>query len=93
MMGVMECMCGCGQQVPKGNKSFVNRMHQWEWMEAGGAAQIGALQPLEAKQDGGRRAGAQARDSGRLADMAEKGREQQARMYEEWKQRRGDARP
>jgi hypothetical protein len=87
----MECRCGCGQQVPKGNKAFVDRMHQYDWLAAGGAAEIGALEPLEARQEGGRIAGKIAKTSGRLAEMTDKAREQTARDYEEWQRRRSEA--
>lgn len=62
----MECKCGCGQIV-KGKRVFVNKEHQLIWMAAGGAREIGALQPLEAKQLGGQIAGRIGVQSGALA--------------------------
>jgi hypothetical protein len=52
---------------------FVNKEHQIEWLLNGGAKELNALQPLEAKVKGGEIAGQQAADSGRLAEAAQKG--------------------
>lgn len=66
------CRCGCGQPV-KGKRVFVNKEHHLQWMVAGGASQMNALQPLEAKQLGGHVAGTSAVENGRLAEAAKKG--------------------
>ncbi len=46
-----DCKCGCGQAVKSGRK-FINLEHQMEWMLAGGASQLNALQSVEGKQAG-----------------------------------------
>ena len=66
------CNCVCGQSV-KGSRVFVNKEHQLDWMLRGGAKELNALQPVEAKARGGETAGTQAALSGRLQDAAEKG--------------------
>ncbi len=66
------CKCGCGQQV-KGKRVFVNKEHQLAWMFAGGAKEMNALQPLDAKQQGGRTTGQEAALSGRLKQAGLKG--------------------
>jgi hypothetical protein len=66
------CRCGCGESV-RGKRVFVNKEHQLRWMHAGGAREIGALQPLEAKAEGGKTAGAAAAASGRLKEASRKG--------------------
>lgn len=62
----MDCRCGCGQMV-KGKRVFVNKEHQLLWMNSGGAREIGALQPIEAKRLGGHVAGRIGAESGALA--------------------------
>lgn len=66
------CKCGCRQGV-SGKRVFVNKEHQLQWMAAGGAGELNALQPLEAKERGGHTSGARALESGRLADASKKG--------------------
>lgn len=60
-----DCLCGCGT-LTRGRRVFVDKAHQLAWMRAGGARQIGALQPPEARQRGGQVGGQLAADSGRL---------------------------
>lgn len=52
----MKCGCGCEQSV-MADRKFVNREHYRAWLVAGGAREIGALQPSEAKRRGGGIAG------------------------------------
>jgi len=66
------CKCGCGQQV-RSSRVFVNKEHQLAWMHDGGAKQLNALQPIEAKVRGGHTAGTDAALSGRLMEAAQKG--------------------
>lgn len=66
------CKCGCGQTV-KGKRVFVNKEHQLRWMSNGGARELNALQPLEAKERGGQVAGSQAAANGRLVEASKKG--------------------
>jgi len=47
--------------------------HQLEWMIAGGAREMNALQPIEAKEKGGSVAGKQAAETGRLREASLKG--------------------
>lgn len=74
LRSMQRCKCGCGETVT-GRRVFVNKEHQLRWMMDGGAREIGALQPLEAKRDGGRTAGRDAAESGRLAEAGLKGAE------------------
>jgi general stress protein YciG len=67
-----ECRCGCGQTVT-GRRVFVDKEHQLDWMRAGGARELNALQPVEAKALGGSITGREAHRSGRLAEAAKKG--------------------
>lgn len=64
---------------------FVNKEHQLDWMAAGGAREIGALQPIEAKQEGGRVAGQLALDSGRLAQASRKGGRRAREIAKHWR--------
>lgn len=70
----MHCRCGCGTAV-KGRKVFVNKEHQLKWMRDGGASQMNALQPVEAKATGGHVAGTNAVETGRLLEAGMKGAE------------------
>lgn len=63
------CKCGCGETVKK-NRVFVNNEHQLTWMNAGGARELNALMPDEARILGGQVAGRQAAQSGRLLEAA-----------------------
>jgi hypothetical protein len=78
----MTCKCGCGQDVRRG-RVFIDKEHQLTWMHAGGAREIAALQPIEDKQCGGRIAGEQAAQSGRLAKAAFKGGARSREIAEE----------
>jgi hypothetical protein len=71
-MSTAECKCGCGEPV-KGRRVFVNKEHQLSWMLQGGASEMNALQPIEAKQRGGHVTGSDAAQNGRLAEAAKKG--------------------
>lgn len=66
------CKCGCGELV-KGNRKFVNKEHQSEWMNAGGARELNALLPHEVRVKAGEKMGRIAADSGRLLESAQKG--------------------
>ncbi len=77
------CKCGC-RQVVKGKRVFVNKEHHLQWMVSGGASQMNALQPNEAKERGGRIAGAKAHESGRLKEAAQKGGARSREIAEEF---------
>jgi hypothetical protein len=66
------CRCGCGQMV-SGKRVFVNKEHQLDWMEAGGAAEMGAL--------GGR----VTFESGQLAGRGLKGAQRAREISERWR--------
>lgn len=83
----MECRCGC-ETVVKGRRVFVNKEHQLDWMLAGGAREMNALQPVEAKQLGGAVAGREAVTSGRLAEAGEKGAVRSREIADEFRARR-----
>lgn len=82
----MECQCGCGAPAKRGGK-FVDKEHQLDWMRAGGARIIGALQPLEAKVRGGRIAGRAQADSGALAAAGLLGAERSREITDQWRQK------
>ncbi len=84
----MDCLCGCGSSVKRG-RCYVNKEHQLEHMVAGRAREIGALQPLEAKQLGGRVAGRQAALSGRLLVAGEKGAARSRDIAARWRKGQG----
>lgn len=69
---MLVCRCGCGEAV-KDKCVFVDKEHQMRWLHAGGAREIGALQPREARVKGGTVAGQEAAASGRLRDASTKG--------------------
>lgn len=69
----------------KSGRVFLDKAHQLDWMQAGGAREIGALQPLEAKAEGGRTAGRQAADSGALAERGQLGAQRARELAEEWR--------
>ena len=81
------CKCGCGQEV-RGKRVFVDKEHQLDWMLKGGASQLNALQPLEAKADGGRITGKQAAESGRLLEASQKGAVRAREIAEAFRQQR-----
>ncbi len=66
------CKCGCGESVKTG-RVFVNKEHQLEWMNNGGARELNALLPQEVRVRGGQTAGEAAILSGRLLGAAQKG--------------------
>jgi general stress protein YciG len=67
-----SCKCGCGQAVKSG-RVFVNKEHQLDWMDRGGASEMNALLPVEVRQRGGHTTGVKAVESGRLLEAARKG--------------------
>ena len=67
----MDCRCGCGEAV-RGRRAFVNKEHQLRWLSSGGARELNALQPIEAKALGGSTSGKKAAASGRLDEMRPK---------------------
>jgi len=80
----MECGCGCGAGV-KGKRVFVNKEHQLAWMVAGGAREIGALQPLESKRLGGQIAGRAGVESGSLTRAGLKGAQRSREIADEFR--------
>ncbi len=81
------CRCGCGESV-SGKRVFVNKEHQLTWMAAGGAREIGALEPPEARARGGHVAGTILRDTGQLADAGRKGGQKAKEIAERWRETR-----
>ena len=84
-MGVCKCECG---QPTKGTRVFVNKEHQLRWMVAGGASQMNALQPVEAKQRGGHTAGTTLAATGQLAEASKKGAAAVRAITEQFRARR-----
>jgi hypothetical protein len=82
------CRCGCGTPV-KGKRVFVDKEHQLAWMSNGGASELNALQPLDAKVRGGLTAGQQAADTGRLTEASHKGAERAREIAERLRAARG----
>jgi hypothetical protein len=82
------CKCGCGEPV-KGRRVFVNREYHLDWMYAGGASQMNALQPIEAKIKGGATAGQQAAESGRVNAAWERSAELSREFAAEYRAKRG----
>jgi len=70
-----------------GRRVFVNKEHQLAWMLAGGAKLMNELQPVEAKQLGGRIVGKAAAESGRLAEAAKLGAARSREIAEEFRLR------
>jgi len=83
----VTCRCGCGEE-PKGKRVFVDKEHQLRWMIAGGAREIGALEPPEARAKGGTVAGADAAASGRLREASTKGAARAREIAAEFRARR-----
>jgi hypothetical protein len=81
---VTTCKCGCGEPIKRG-RTFVNREHQLDWMFAGGASQMNAMQPIEGKIRGGATSGQQAVESGRLLEAAKKGGKQAREFAAEYR--------
>lgn len=69
---MVACKCGCGELVRRG-RVFLNKEHQLDWMNQGGAREMNMMQPLKAKIRGGEVSGQRAVESGRLMDAAQKG--------------------
>jgi len=68
---------------------FVNKAHQLDWMAAGGARELNALVPIEAKRRGGQIAGPLALESGTLARASAKGARRARQIAREWRETRG----
>jgi len=81
------CKCGCGSPVKRG-RAFVDKVHQLAWMDAGGARQMNALQPLEAKIKGGSVAGQEANESGRLRQASLRGAARSREIAERYRAQR-----
>jgi hypothetical protein len=85
------CKCGCGSAVKHG-RAFVDKEHQLAWMNAGGAREMNALQPLDAKIKGGSVAGREASASGRLREASLQGAARSREIAERYRaQRRAPA--
>ena len=83
------CKCGCGSTVKSG-RAFVDKEHQLDWMNAGGAREMNALQPLEAKIKGGSVAGQEASASGRLRQASLQGAARSREIAEQYRAKRGE---
>jgi hypothetical protein len=81
-----RCLCGCGETI-KSRRVFVDKEHQLAWMVAGGASQLNALQPLEAKSRGGHTTGSAAARSGRLLDASRKGAEKSKAIAQSFREK------
>ena len=66
------CKCGCGTPI-NGKRVFLDKEHHLAWMHAGGAAELAALLPDEARCRGGKTAGNKAVASGHLREAARLG--------------------
>lgn len=84
------CACGCGQDVPPRNKSYVDNEHRIEHMLAGEAKRMNALLPDEVRRAGGHTSGKAAAESGRLAEAGLKGAESARRTAERLRARRAE---
>ena len=89
---MVTCRCGCGEPVKRG-RVFLNKEHQLDWMVRGGARQLNALLPLEARVKGGEIAGQHAASSGRLLEAAYKGGAISHQIAEEFRARRDARQP
>jgi hypothetical protein len=83
----LSCKCGCGEPVKKG-RMFVNKEHQLELMVNGGASEMNAMMPEEARAKGGEVAGKQSAESGRLHDAALKGAARSREIAEQFHRNR-----
>lgn len=75
------CKCGCGETV-KGKRVFVNKEHQLAWMHAGGASEMNALMPDDARVLGGQIAGKHAAETGRLQEAGKLGAQRSREIAE-----------
>lgn len=66
------CKCGCGEPIAA-RRVFVNKVHQLQWMAAGGARELNAMLPDEVRVRGGQTVGRRLHASGQLKRSAEKG--------------------
>jgi hypothetical protein len=82
------CKCGCGSAVKRG-RAFVDKEHQLAWMNAGGAREMNALQPLEAKIKGGSISGQEASASGRLRQASLQGAARSREIAERYRAQHG----
>ncbi len=87
-----ECRCGCGLGV-RGKRVFVNKEHQLEWMLNGGAREMNALLPDEARALGGHVSGKIAVATGRQKKMAAAGAKRSRELAETFKARRNNKKP
>jgi hypothetical protein len=78
------CKCGCGEPVKRG-RVFVNKEHQLDWMNRGGARELNALQPEAAKVKGGTMAGREAVATGRLRQAGLKGAIRSREIADQWR--------
>ena len=85
-MTLCKCGCGCGETVKRG-RTFVNKEHQLQWMVAGGASEMNAIQPLEAKVKGGHTQGQRSYESGKLREAGEKGAAVSREIAERFRER------
>lgn len=87
-----DCKCGCGLSV-RGKRVFVNKEHQLEWMLNGGARELNALMPDEARALGGYVSGRMAVASGRQREMAASGGKRSREMAQALRARRNSKKP
>lgn len=81
------CKCGCGEPI-KGRRVFVNKEHQLRWMSAGGAAELNAMQPLEAKARGGVTSGKRSAETGTLLEASKKGAERAREIAQKFRDKK-----
>jgi len=84
----MTCKCGCGEPVKRG-RTFVNREHQLDWMYAGGASQMNAMQPIEGKIRGGATSGQQAAAAGRIQEVGVRAAQEAREFAARYRAKRG----
>ncbi|MCS6496798.1 hypothetical protein NX905_21370 [Burkholderia thailandensis] len=80
------CKCGCGESVAS-RRVFVNKEHQLRWMTAGGATELNAMQPLEAKARGGVTSGKRALEDGTLSRASKKGADRAREIAREFREK------
>ena len=78
----VKCRCGCGEEARPG-RAFVDKRHQVQWLRQGGAREIGALAPLEARRRGGIVGGQKAVESGQLREAGRRGGQRSREIAEE----------
>ena len=80
----VTCKCGCGESIRKG-RVFVNKEHQLAWMMNGGAKELYALMPDEARVRGRKAAGTLAVESGWLREAGLKGANRSREIAEQFR--------